>query len=270
MPYGGIDNMLVLIRGAGDLATGVAIRLVHSGFSVALTDLPVPSAIRRTVAFSEAIRLGGATVEGVSAHRADSAGDALSLLSAGEIPVLADETLSCLPLLHPDVLVDAILAKRNTGTRITQAPIVIGLGPGFTGGVDCHAAIETMRGHDLGRVYYSGSPLPNTGLPGEVGGQSAARLLRSPADGCFLPLMQIGDSVQAGDVVATVNGQPLTAAISGVLRGLLPEGFPAIAGLKSGDIDPRGNAQACFTVSDKARALGGAVLEAILHFHCFI
>ncbi len=258
--------MLVLMRGAGDIATGVALRLMRAGFSVAMTELPVPSAIRRTVAFSEAMRAGMATVEGVTARFASSPKEALCVLKEGGLPVFADPALESLPLFAPGALVDAALAKRNLGVTMKSAPIVVGLGPGFTAGVDCHAAIETMRGHDLGRVYYEGAPMPNTGMPGEIGGQSGARLLRAPASGLFCPLLEIGATVAAGDVVATVNGIAMRAAIPGVLRGLLPPGFPVTEGMKSGDIDPRGNVSACFTVSDKARSIGGAALEAILHF----
>jgi len=258
--------MLVLIRGAGDLATGVAIRLARAGMSVVLTEIEQPTAIRRTVAFSEAVLNGSMTVEDVTATRARDAKHALEIVRAGNAAVLVDPGAACRKELCPDVLVDAILAKRNTGTAIADAPVVLGLGPGFTAGVDCHAAIETMRGHDLGRVYYEGSPLPNTGTPGEIAGRGAERVLRAPASGVFAGLRKIGDLVEAGETVATVDGVPMKAAVAGVLRGLLPDGVAVVKGMKSGDVDPRGNAAACFTVSDKARALGGAALEAILHF----
>lgn len=258
--------MLVLIRGAGDLATGVAIRLMRAGMDVVLTEIATPTAIRRTVAFSEAIRQGETSVEGVKAKRAENAKDALCFTEAGVAAVLIDPEAKCREELRPGALVDAILAKRNTGTKITDAPAVVALGPGFTAGGDCHAAVETMRGHDLGRVYYEGSPLPNTGTPGEIGGKGMERLLRAPADGIFTGKKQIGELVEAGEIVAEVNGVPMKAAIAGVLRGLLPDGIYVKESMKSGDIDPRGNIEACFTVSDKARALGGAVLEAILHF----
>ncbi len=258
--------MLVLVRGAGDLATGVAIRLMRAGMDVVLTEIATPTAIRRTVAFSEAVTLGETTVEDVRVKRAESAKDALCLAKAGVAAVLIDPEAKCREELRPGALVDAILAKRNTGTKIADAPVVVALGPGFTAGTDCHAAVETMRGHDLGRVYYTGSPLPNTGTPGEIGGKGMERLLRAPADGIFTGKKQIGELVEAGETVAEVNGIPMKAAIAGVLRGLLPDVIYVKTGMKSGDIDPRGNIEACFTVSDKARALGGAVLEAILHF----
>lgn len=258
--------MLVLIRGAGDLASGIAVRLIRAGLDVVMTDLAAPTAIRRTVAFSEAITQGEAVVEGIQATRAKSAAHALGIIRSGQIAVLVDPQAVCREALHPSVLIDAILAKRNTGTTIEDAPIVITLGPGFTAGVDAHAAIETMRGHDLGRVYYEGSPLADSGTPGEIAGHGALRVLRAPADGTFLGLKRIGDMVTCGEAVAKVDGVLMNAAISGVLRGLLPNGIVVRKGMKSGDVDPRGNVSACFTVSDKARALGGAVLEAILHF----
>lgn len=257
--------MLVLIKGAGDLATGTALRLHRCHIPVCMTELPVPSAIRRSVCFSEAIRLGQCTVEDVTAKRADDPAHALSLLKEGFLPVLADPELLCRPALNPFAVVDATLAKRNLGLHITDAPVVIALGPGFTAGVDCHAVVETMRGHDLGRVLYDGQALPNTGVPGKVGGESHRRILRAPADGPFVPLCSIGDSVRAGDTVATVAGVPMNAELTGVLRGLLPAGYPAVQGMKSGDIDPRCRRENCFSVSDKSHAVAGGVLEALLH-----
>ena len=184
--------MLALIRGAGDLATGIALRLWRSGIRVVLTDLARPPAIRRTVAFSEAIVYGETTVEDVTARLAANA--------QGIVPVLADPGCACREALAPDALVDAILAKRNLGTRITDAPVVVGVGPGFTAGEDCHAVIETMRGHTLGRVIYSGRAIPNTNVPGLIGGFAGERVLRAPADGAFRSVRRIGDLVKAGDV----------------------------------------------------------------------
>lgn len=257
--------MLVLIKGAGDLATGVAVRLHGAGLRVAMTDLPRPTAIRRMVSFCRAIPEGEAAVEGVRARRASDASEALAIVRAGDIAVLADPNADCLPALRPDALVDAILAKRNTGTRLTDAPAVVALGPGFTAGVDCHAVVETMRGHDLGRVLYTGSARPNTGAPGDIGGYTVERLLRAPCDGLFEARTDIGALVVAGQTVAMVSDRPLRSALSGVVRGLLPSGTPVTAGFKCGDVDPRGVAESCYTVSDKARAVGGGVLEAILH-----
>lgn len=257
--------MLILIRGAGDLASGIALRLWHSGFDVVMTDLPRPTAIRRTVAFSDAIVHGEMTVEDVTAKRADDAAQALVLLQQGYLPVLADSECVCRKELQPQVLVDAILAKRNLGTTINDAPVVIGVGPGFTAGQDCHAVIETMRGHTLGRVIYEGSALPNTNIPGLIGGFAGERVLRAPADGVFQSTHAIGDLVKSGDIVGYVAGEPMRCTIDGALRGLLADGVEVFKGMKSGDVDPRGEVAYCSTSSDKALAIGGGVVEAILH-----
>ena len=260
--------MLVLIRGAGDIATGIAMRLWRAGVQVVMTDLPQPTAIRRTVCFSQAIVLGETQVEDATARRAEDILQARRICAAGEISVLADPELRCREELRPDALVDAILAKRNLGTRITDAPVVVGVGPGFTAGEDCHAVVETMRGHTLGRALYTGSPLPNTGIPGLIGGRSGERVLRAPADGIFEPRMEIGQLVQEGEIAATVNGKPMRCTLTGCLRGLLQGGLQVHEGMKCGDIDPRGQQANCFTASDKATAIGGGVLEALLHFGC--
>ena len=256
--------MLVLIRGAGDIATGIAMRLWRAGVQVVMTDLPQPTAIRRTVCFSQAIVLGETQVEDATARRAVDVPQARRICAAGEISVLADPELRCREALRPDALVDAILAKRNLGTRITDAPVVVGVGPGFTAGEDCHAVVETMRGHTLGRVIYRGSALPNTNIPGLIGGYAGERVLRAPADGIFVQRREIGDEVKAGDIAGEVDGQPMRCTIDGVLRGLLPDGTPVFKGMKSGDVDPRCKPEYCTTASDKALAVGGGVLEAIL------
>ena len=258
--------MLVLIKGAGDLATGTAVRLARAGFRVVMTDLARPTAVRRTVAFSQCLYDGTAAVEGLTARRAESPAEAETILAAGAIPVLADPAANILKELPFDAVVDAILAKRNLGTRITDAPIVLALGPGFTAGADCHGVIETQRGHDLGRLILSGSAAPNTGVPGNVGGYTVERLIRAPADGAFEPLAAIGDRVEAGAPVARVAGETVRAQISGVVRGMLPAGLAVTRGMKAGDIDPRCEVRHCFTVSDKARAIGGGVLEGLLYF----
>ena len=260
--------MPIVIRGAGDLATGIALRLYRAGFSLVMTDLPEPTAVRRTVSFSEAVRLGRTEVEGVAAVRAAEAQEALTLTRQGCVAVLVDPAGTCIQTLHPAGVVDAILAKRNLGTAITDAPVVIGVGPGFTAGVDCHAAVETRRGHALGRALDTGSPLPNTGVPGIIGGYGAERVLRAPADGVFTPCMEIGQMVRAGEVAATVDGVPMRCTIDGCLRGLLPAGCHVTAGMKSGDIDPRCQTDHCRYASDKSLAVGGGVLEALLHFGC--
>lgn len=258
--------MLVLIRGAGDLASGIALRLHHAKLQVVMTDLPRPTAIRRTVCFSQAILFDTMTVEDVTAKFASTPEKVPGILAQGCIPVLADPECKCLETLKPDVVVDAILAKRNLGTKITDAPCVIGVGPGFTVGEDCHAAVETMRGHTLGRVITEGSPLPNTNIPGLIGGFAGERVLRAPAEGIFRQILQIGDSVKQGDVAGTVNGEPMLCQIDGMLRGILADGTPVYKGMKAGDVDPRGERSYCYTVSDKALAIGGGVLEAILRY----
>ena len=255
---------LIIIRGAGDIATGIALRLYRSHMQVVMTDLPAPTAIRRTVCFSQAIVLGRTEVEGVAAVLAADAAEAESLLAQEVVPVLADPDCRCRQALRPDAEVDAILAKRNLGTAITDAPVVIGIGPGFTAGADCHAVVETMRGHTLGRVIWEGSAIPNTGIPGLIGGFAGERVLRAPAAGLFHPLRDIGDAVTEGEILATVAGQPMTATLTGTLRGILPEGTEVFPGMKAGDIDPRCQRSHCFTASDKALAVGGGVLEAVL------
>ena len=257
--------MLVMIKGAGDIASGIALRLWRAGINVVMTDLPKPSSIRRTVCFSEAVYHGETKVEEVRARLAGSAADALRLLEENILPVIVDPRAESAKELHPDVIVDAILAKNNLGTAITDAPGVIGVGPGFTAGEDCHAVVETMRGHTLGRVIWSGSAIPNTGVPGNIGGYTTERVMHSPCGGTFHTLRQIGDTVEAGEVVATVGGEPLYAKITGTLRGILPEGFEVPREhFKSADVDPRCQFFHCFTASDKALAVGGGVLEAVL------
>lgn len=256
---------LVLIRGAGDLASGIALRLFRAGFHVAMTETDRPTTIRRTVAFSSAVTEGVQSVEGVTAQRAGDAAQAAAIMAQGMIPVLADPSCSCRTELNPDVLVDAILAKRNLGTRITDAPVVIGVGPGFTAGLDCHAVIETMRGHTLGRAIYEGAALPNTNIPGLIGGFAGERVLRAPADGIFTGVRRIGEYVRAGETVGYAAGQPMKAMIDGMLRGLIADGVCVTAGMKAGDVDPRGKQEYCYLVSDKALAVAGGVLEAILH-----
>ena len=257
--------MMIWIRGAGDIATGIAFSLHKSGFPVVMTDLPQPTAIRRTICFSEAIVCGETQVEDITARSAANAKQAREILAHGEIAVIADPTGEIAKQLEPVAVVDAILAKRNLGTKISDADIVIAVGPGFTAGEDCHAVVETMRGHTLGRVYYSGAALPDTGVPGNIGGFTLERLLRAPRAGVCRGVKQIGDVVEAGEICAYVDDEPMTTRIKGVLRGLLPDGITVYEGMKSGDVDPRCERSHCFTVSDKALSIGGGVLEALLH-----
>jgi len=284
------EKPLALIRGGGDLGTGVALRLHRAGWRVLVVELLQPLVIRRTVAFASAVYDGSIEVEGTIGERIVEASAADRAWEADRIPVLVDPDRTAAARLHPMALIDAIMAKVNTGTQIDDAPIVVALGPGFTAGVDCHAAIETQRGHNLGRVYYQGSATPNTGTPGTVGGQDALRAVRTPVAGVFYGQRKIGERVRAGEVlgrVITVDvsitdsaawrlasidrdaSQPLGIVIKskldGVLRGILHDGLKISADTKIADVDPRGETEYCFTVSDKSWAVGGAALEAVLY-----
>lgn len=255
--------MKILIKGAGDLATGIAARLFRAGHRILMTEIPVPLTVRRTVAFSRAVYEGSALVEETEARFAGTEKEAKEILSRGDIAVMVDPEASCRNWFRPDVIVDAILAKKNLGTRIADAPFVIGVGPGFTAGADCNCVVETKRGHYLGQVIWRGSAIPNTGVPGDVGGYTTERLLRASADGIMEPKVQIGDKVENGQITALTGGVPVYAQMPGIVRGLLQEGAEVRKRLKIGDIDARAHSSYCYTISDKARAVGGAVLEAV-------
>ena len=256
--------MKVLVKGAGDLASGIACRLWRCGFQLVMTDLLVPTTVRRMVAFSRAVYEEQEQVQEIRGVLCHNMEEIKRALARGEIPVLADEACRIREVWKPDVLVDAILAKRNLGTKITDAKIVVGTGPGFAAGVDCHAVVETKRGHDLGRCIWTGSAYPDTGVPGVIGGYDKERLIRANADGVFQGKVQIGRLVERGDLVGSSGKTPIFAQVNGVVRGLLQDGVTVHKGMKAGDIDPRGIVENCFTVSDKAAAIGGGVLEAIL------
>lgn len=258
--------MKVLIKGAGDLATGIGWRLRRAGYQVLMTETAVPTTVRRSVAFSRAVYEGEAKVEGITAVRCDTMAEAQAAFSAGKIPVFVDEKAQIRKEWKPEAVVDAIIAKRNLGTKITDAPLVIGVGPGFTAGKDCHAVIETKRGHFLGRVIETGSAIPNTGVPGNIGGYTTERIIRAAADGVFEPVASIGELVEKGELVAKSGGQDIYAQMPGIVRGMLQKGVPVTAGMKCGDIDARAEASHCDTISDKARAIGGGVLEAVAAF----
>ncbi|MFC2024547.1 selenium-dependent molybdenum cofactor biosynthesis protein YqeB [Chloroflexota bacterium] len=263
-----LDELVVLIKGAGELASGVAHRLSQSHFKVSMTEIAHPQAVRREVSFCEAVYDGEKEVEGVVARLISSPEEVPQLWREGKIPLIVDPQAKIKDALKPNILVDAIIAKKNLGTRITDAPLVIGLGPGFQVGRDVHLVIETNRGHNLGRVLPEGEAEPNTGIPWKIGGVSAERVLRSPKAGCFSATKRIGDYVQAGDIIAYVDDAPVKANISGVIRGLLRDGIRVNKMMKVGDIDPRGIKEHCYTISDKARAIAGGVIEAILsHFN---
>ena len=292
---------LILLRGGGDLATGVAYRLHKAGFPLIVLELPEPLVVRRRVALATAVREGQITVEDLRAIRVNTPDEALQLALAGVIPVLvapeltadgrpptvAGETTadgrpptaagemttagmgasaSSLAAVgrRPSAVIDARMAKRNLDTTRDMAPLVIALGPGFTAGADCHAVIETNRGHRLGRVIWHGPAEANTGTPGIVSGKGAERVLRAPAAGVVQWRKEIGDRVGQGEVLGQVEGQPVIAPFDGVARGLIAPGTAVPAGLKIGDVDPRGDVATCFTISEKALAIGGGVLEAVL------
>jgi xanthine dehydrogenase accessory factor len=276
LPLQGMSKDMIVVRGAGDLATGVAWRLRRCGFQVVMLEIPQPTVIRRSVAFATALREGRITVEGIQAVKADDLTGVYEALENGQVPVLADPGASSLKTLKPAVVVDAILAKKNLGTTLEMAPAVIALGPGFTAGKDCHAVVETARGHMLGRVITEGSAMKNTGTPGIIEGRGAERVLRSPADGVFYSSASLGDLVKAGDVVAGVHMEKtpdetgpegksdIKAPFDGKLRGLLRDGIHVTKGFKVGDVDPRGEEVDENLISDKARSVAGGVLEAVL------
>jgi xanthine dehydrogenase accessory factor len=261
-----LENLMVLIRGAGEMASGVAHRLYRSRFRVCLLEIEHPLAVRREVSLCEAVYEGEKEVEGVRAKLVSHPHEIPSAWRDEKIALLIDpDGKETREYLKPDVVIDAILAKRNSGTRLDDAPFVIGLGPGFFAGKEVHAVIETNRGHNLGRVILSGSAEPDTGIPGEIGGFRVERVLRALRTGSFHPQKSIGDPVSKGEVVAVIDDCPVVALISGVIRGLLREGIEAKKGMKVGDIDPRGKKELCFSISEKARAIGGGVLEAVLY-----
>lgn len=258
-----VSDVLIAIRGAGDIATGVALRLHNAGFRVVMLEIAKPAVIRHSVAFAQALFNNEVAVEGISARRANVE-DIPTLINRGIIPVLVDSEAASLAELKPDVVVDAILAKVNKGTRRSMAPVTIALGPGFEAGIDCDAVIETNRGHYLGRVIYQGCAQSDTGVPGSINGQTIRRVMRAPNKGVMRCCVKIGELVTEGDIIAYVGDTPITAPLTGMVRGLLNDGLTVTPGFKIGDIDPRGGAADFTTVSDKARAIGGAVLEAVM------
>jgi xanthine dehydrogenase accessory factor len=255
---------LTLVLGGGDLGTGVAHRLSRCGFAVVVGELPQPTVVRRTVAFASAVYEGHVEIEGIHAVLAADASEAKSLIEQGVLPVMTSSAARLQSLFCPDIIVDARMAKRNLSIRISDAPIVVGLGPGFAAGEDVHAVIETNRGHGLGRVILAGAADANTGIPGPVQGHARDRVLWSPCRGTLQTAVCIGDAVSQGQLVASVSGTPILAPIEGVVRGLAHQGLEVQKGQKVGDIDPRGVRDYCFSISDKARAVAGGVLEAIL------
>ena len=250
----------LLIRGGGDLASGVALRLHRCGFKAIIVELACPLAVRRTVSFSEAIYSGEITIEGLCARRADSTAEALHLVQMGILPVMVDPHSNILKDVRFSAVIDARLLKREADSSLVAAPLVIGLGPGFTCGKNCHAVVETQRGHNLGRVFWVGSASDDTGQPDG----DPRRVLRAPQDGILIGNAQIGEHVIENQVIAEIAGLLIKAPIAGTLRGLIRPGVSINKGMKIGDIDLRDDPGYCFTVSDKALAVGGGVLEALL------
>ncbi len=260
-----LSDLKILIRGAGEMATGSACRLHNSGFfRILMTEIEKPLAVRRSVSFCEAVYEKSWTVEDVRAELVNHVEEAHELWERKSIPVLVDPPASCLNTFQPDILIDAILAKKNTGISIQDAPLVIALGPGFSAGKEAHYVVETARGHQLGRLISDGYSLPNTGIPGDIAGHTALRVLRAPTKGIFLSELSIGAYVEEGQLIGLVSNKPVNARLNGILRGLIRPGTSVTPNLKIGDIDPRGNSSYCLTISEKARAIAGTLLEAIL------
>lgn len=264
-----MKNVKIIVRGGGDLATGVIHRLWGAGLTPLVLECAHPAAIRRQVALSEAVYQGSAVVEGMTAVLVQSLAEAEAVMAAGKVPVLVDETAECVAEYQPDILIDAIIAKKNLGTTMQMAPLTVALGPGFTAGVDCHAIVETKRGHNLGRIIRQGSAAPNSGVPGNIGGYSKERVLHAPCAGVLHVVRDIGSVVEKGEVIAQITTAQgavvdVNATLTGILRGMIREGYPVTKGFKIADIDPRKEELAnCFTISDKARCIAGSVLELV-------
>lgn len=261
---------LVIVRGGGDIATGTIYKLYKCGFKVLVLEIPNPSAIRRNVAFCEAVYQGEQSVEDVTCILAKNVEEAELLLEQGKLVLLVDPEGKSIEYFKPMAVVDGILAKKNLGTHKRMADITIALGPGFVADADVHAVIETMRGHSLGRIIYHGSAIPNTGIPGKIGGFDKERVIHSPAVGILRNVKKIGDDVKVGDVIAVIENEeekiPVQATLDGFLRGMIRDGYSVTKGFKIADIDPRmQEKENCYTISDKARCIAGGVLEAILY-----
>ncbi len=260
-----INNNLVIVRSGGDIASGIIQRLFNIGFKVIILEISNPSSIRREVCFGEAVYRGEMTIENITSKLVKDVNEIEETFKEGKIPVLIDGTGENIGKLKPAVLIDAILAKRNLGTEIGMAPITIGVGPGFSAGKDVDAVIETKRGHTLGKVIYEGEAIRNTGIPGNIGGYTKERVIHSEFEGKIENISKIGDKIEKGQVIARIEGKEVRAKISGILRGIIREGYYVTEGFKIADIDPRENEyKNCFTISDKARSIGGGALEAIL------
>jgi xanthine dehydrogenase accessory factor len=260
-------ELRILVRGGGDLASGVIFRCARAGWEVFVTELEQPLAVRRKVSFSQAVYDGIIEIEGLKAERADSYRQAEDIIKLGKIPVLVDPSCESRHELRPDIIIDARMTKRPPELPFPSAVFMIGLGPGFSAGVNCQAVIETIRGPFLGRVIWDGSAELNTGVPDTVGAYRDERVLRSPDDGRIFAIAQIGDQLKPGQLVALVAGKSIYSPFEGVLRGLIQDGLYVSKGMKVGDVDPRNDPRLCRLVSEKALAVGGGVLEAILSWN---
>ncbi len=258
-------NLSVLLRGGGEMASGIAHRLHQCHLPVLICEIAAPTTVRRTVSFADAAFTGRQVIEGVEAVKIASVGEVHGVWSRGAIPLLVDPDAGLGKTLKLVVLVDAIIAKRDSTTQLTDAPLVIGVGPGFIAGQNVHAVVESNRGYHLGRVIWQGGAEPDTGVPAPVAGHTEARVFRAPRDGRFTAQRRIGDWVVAGEIIGEVAGVAVYSAIAGLVRGMLHDGVQCQAGMKLGDVDPRGEREYVDSISDKARAIGGGVLEAILH-----
>lgn len=254
---------IVIIRGGGDIATGIAHRLFKAGFNVLISEIENPTAIRRKVSFCEAVYSGQAEVEGVKAILSQKE-DIKKIIESKNIPLVIDKNCHIAYSLRALALVDSILAKKNLGTKMDMAPITIGVGPGFSAKVDVDLVVETNRGHFLGKVIEEGEAIKNTGIPGNIRGYTSGRLIRASGDGSIKNLARIGDIVKKDDLISLIGDCEVRAKIDGVIRGLIKEGSRVKKGMKIGDIDPRGLVEYTYTISDKARSIGGGVLEAIM------
>lgn len=254
-------NHHVVIKGAGDLATGIGHVLFREGFKPIMTELPYPTVVRRKVAFAEAVYAGEIVVEGIKGKLANCPATALQYLDEGIIPIIIDPMGTVIKTVQPAVVVDARIAKRNLGTSMAEAPVVVGIGPGFVAGEDVHLVVESNRGENLGKIYTQGGAEPDTGIPGKMYGYDLERVIRAPVAGVFVSTKKIGQLVEAGEPIGYIDEKiPVVPKISGVLRGLLHNGLKVNKDFKMGDVDPRGNAELCYIISDKANLIGQAVL----------
>lgn len=256
----------VVIRGGGDLASGIAYTLFTCGFNIIMLEIASPLAVRRTVSFAQAVFDGKAIVEDIEAIQVEGTEDIFDCWNEKCIPIMVDENCRILDNVKPDILIDCIMAKKNLGTTINMAPITIGIGPGFTAGLDVHAVIETKRGHDLGRIILNGCAEENTSLPGSILGYDLERLIKSPISGRVKTIKNIGDLVKKDNIICFINNKPVSAQINGILRGLVMNNIFVEKDVKIGDIDPRCKKEYCYTISDKARTIAGSTLQAILYF----